>query len=135
MKKENESLERNLKLLVKLEGLDNVIHHIYTETEEGQKLFVEYMFGWDWESMVEMDLFQTDGGLSCLEVYKTLPVEIQFNILCELDCVDVERLILCREDNGLYYPELVGADDEFEEGFIELLKPLMRDKKLEVLGL
>lgn len=132
MKKE---MNENLNSLVEDWGFDNVIHGLYTGTKKGQELFVEYMFGWEMDD--EYMLLETDLGKESFEVYKTLPIETKFYILDELDCIDVDRLVRCREDHDYPYHEIIdnNYDTDFESEFIDLMKPYVREMRLEGLGL
>lgn len=133
MKKENDIMD-TLNSLVDLWGFDKLIDNLYTGTKKGKELFIEYMFGYEWDDIDRV--FENSVCIEYMEVYKTLPLDTQISILDELGCIDVDMLIRCRFDNGLFYPEMMVGDlEEFEEDFIELMKPYVREGKLEELGL
>jgi len=126
--------EGNLNSLVERVGFDKIINILYTDTRQGKELFIEYMFGYEWDSIDRV--FENSVCIEYMEVYKTLPIETQFHILEELDCIDVDMLIRCRGDYDLSYPEMMISDgEEFEEDFIDLMKPYVREGRLEELGL
>lgn len=123
-----------LNKMVEIWGFDNLIHNLYTETTQGKELFIEYMFGYEWDSIDRV--FENPLCIEYMEVYKTLPLDTQITILDELDCIDVDMLIRCRIDYDLSYPEmLIHETEEFDEDFIKLMTPYVREVRLEGLGL